>query len=152
MNPADLERVIDRRLRQLPLPRAPRTLRPRVMAAVRLAQETAGATGWFHWAPIWQAASIAALVLLVGGLYVVWPIVQVTFDAYVSAPAAAGVGRVADRFRSVTDIVTAALVVWRVVVHPVVIYALIFVGAMCAMCAAFGTALSRIALGGASHS
>jgi len=152
MNPADLERVIDRRLRHLPLPRAPRTLRPRVMAAVRLAQETARATGWLHWAPIWQAASIAALVLLVGGLYVVWPIVQATFDAYVSAPAAAGVGRVADRFRSVTDIMTAALVVWRVVVHPIVIYALIFVGAMCAACAAFGSALSRIALGGASHS
>ena len=152
MNPADLEREIDRRLRQLPVPRAPRTLHPRVMAAVRIARQTARATGWFNWPLVWQAASVAALVLLVAGFVTIWPSMQALFDVYVSAPVAGVAGRTADRFRSVTDLATAALVVWRVVVHPIVFYALIFVGAMCAACVAFGSALSRVALGGASHS
>jgi hypothetical protein len=152
MNPTDLERDVDRRLRQLPSPRAPRTLRPRVMAAVRVARQSARATGWFEWSPMWQSASIAALVLLVGGFVTMWPIVQALFEAYVSVPAAAALVRTGDRFRGVADVATAAFVIWRVIVHPIVVYALIFVGAMCVACAAFGSALSRVALGGASHS
>jgi len=152
MHPADLEHVIEHKLRQLPQPRAPRTLRPRVMAAVRLARQSARATGWFDWAPAWQAASIATLLLLVGGFVMAWPIVDVLFTAYVSVPASASMSRAASALGGVADLAAAALVLWRVIVQPIVVYALIFVGAMCVACAVLGSALSRVALGGASHS
>ena len=73
MDPADLD--LDRALTELPRPRAPRTLLPRVMAAA--AQPAAPpATGWFTWPRAWQGASIAAalaLTALIGWLAVFPP-------------------------------------------------------------------------------
>ena len=69
MDPADsteLERLLDRELKGLPAPQAPRTLLPRVMeAAARGQVPAAPATGWSTWSPAWQAASIAVLLLMV---------------------------------------------------------------------------------------
>jgi hypothetical protein len=70
MDPADLEGLLDRELKQLPAPRAPQTLLPRVMAA------TAGrdvqvpeATGWLTWPLPWRVASVAAVAL---AAYAAW--------------------------------------------------------------------------------
>lgn len=63
MTPADLELRVDRVLRQLPQPRAPRTLVPRVLAAA----EAWHGRPWYRrpwsgWPVVWQVAS--AVVVL----------------------------------------------------------------------------------------
>ena len=64
MDPADLERLIDRELRSLPAPRAPRALLPRVMAAVDdAARRPWYSRTWLQW-PI--AAQLASALVLIG--------------------------------------------------------------------------------------
>jgi len=69
LDPLDLERLIDQSLRELPQPRAPRTLLPRVMAVVgHVAVEPWYLRAWFTWPRLWQAAFATALVLGVTGV------------------------------------------------------------------------------------
>jgi hypothetical protein len=68
MDPLDLDRRLDRELNELPRPRAPLTLLPRVLAATAM-RAPAPATGWLTWPRSWQAASIAALAALVAGAW-----------------------------------------------------------------------------------
>jgi hypothetical protein len=131
MHPVDPERfadVLGARLRQLPLPVAPRTLLPRVMAA---AQEWARrpwyARAWFTWPLAWQAASIAGLCLLGAGLVLLVPSV---------ASAAAHIATV-----------NAAVVLWRTIVRPIAPYAFAFAALMCLGCAVFGAALNHVVFG-----
>jgi hypothetical protein len=124
----DLEQRLDRRLTALPAPRAPETLLPRVMAAVRAAP-VREASGWVSWPFVWQAASLAALVLLTLGVVSVWPAI----DA---------------RLSFAQPVVTAGRVLWRVVVEPVGLFMVVFIAAMGAACAAFATALRHVAFGG----
>jgi len=64
MDPADLERLVDRALERLPSPPAPRTLLPRVMAAVDgLARRPWYARPWLAWPRPWQVASAALFVV-----------------------------------------------------------------------------------------
>jgi hypothetical protein len=134
MRPVDPERLADEvgaRLRQLPLPDAPGTLLPRVMAA---AQEWARrpwyTRAWFTWPPGWQAASIAMLcVLFVLGA-----------GAVMVAPSiASAAGRLAS--------VNALLILWRTLVRPVVPYAFAFAGLMWLASAVFGAALNHVMFG-----
>ena len=63
MTPDELEQRTDRRLRALPLPRAPHTLVPRVMEAVRiLAGRPWYARTWFTW-PLGGQMLSAGIVL-----------------------------------------------------------------------------------------
>ena len=60
MNPDDLERLAHHELHRLPAPRAPRTLLPRVMAAVEAwANRPWYTRAWFTWPLGWQVASLA---------------------------------------------------------------------------------------------
>ena len=62
MDPADLETFVDGELRRLPLPRAPQTLLPRVLAAVEQWRERPWyARAWFTWPLAWQSGRSAAL-------------------------------------------------------------------------------------------
>ena len=47
---------------------------------------------------------------------------------------------------------TVASMTWTTLLRPVAGYVLVWIGVMTAACAAFATAVGRIALGGASHS
>src|SRR5258706_15102749 len=68
MHPVDLETLVDRELRQLPAPRAPHTLLPRVLAAVQQWSQRPWYTrAWFTWPAAAQIASAAALTLIVLG-------------------------------------------------------------------------------------
>ena len=58
MDPAELERLVDRALGQLPAPRAPRTLLPRVMAAVPTPARPWHARPWLMWPAGWQIISL----------------------------------------------------------------------------------------------
>ena len=66
LTPDDLERLVDRALAELPTPRAPRSLRPRVLAAV----EPVPIVGrpWFTWPWPLQAAAVLGAVALALGL------------------------------------------------------------------------------------
>ena len=129
-------------LRALPAARAPHTLAPRVMAAVHAQLQAGRHAGhahtvvrtWFDWSVWAQLASVAAFMVLVASLAMVWPSV----DAGLARLSSGGTVRVASLlFHAVWQ----PLMTW--VVAGVTMTAL-----FCAMC---GALLTRIALGGASR-
>jgi hypothetical protein len=137
----DLERLIDRELRQLPRPRAPRTLLPRVMAAAHargpvVARPLPSLTA----ADGWRLALAAALALVVaaGVTLFVW-------GGLAGGPFAGLVERLA---------ATAVLmrVLWDVLLEPVVTYAAVFVLVVAFAASACWSALRHLALEGASQS
>jgi hypothetical protein len=118
----DLERHVDRELRRLPLPSAPHTLLPRVLAAVEeWARRPWYTRAWFTWPAGWQAASIIAVLLVAIGVWML-----------PSAPP------------SVVVTTNAGRVLWRTMVEPFLAYAFGIVVIMCVACAAFGAALSYV--------
>jgi hypothetical protein len=146
MDPAELERLIDRELRKLPAPRAPHTLLARVMAA---AQESASrqwyTRAWLTWPVGWQVASVVVLLMSFAGGAVLLPTLQeaasaLTFVANVR-------GDVAETARDVEVATTAVRVLWQSLLAPVVPYAFGLVLLMCVACAVFGTALNHLVFG-----
>jgi hypothetical protein len=149
MDPADLERLIDRELDALPAPRAPRTLLPRVMAAIDArAFLPWHARGWFAW-PL-ALRLLSAVVFVSSVLAVAW---LPELGAAIAAGSDLG-GRlppiVGETVRELSRIWTTAGVLWRTVIAPVATGLTLFVMLMSVACVAFGTALNRVALGGAS--
>ena len=146
MDPADLERLIDRELRALPQPRAPRTLLPRVLAAVdEAARQPWYSRTWLTWPVGAQVASVVLLLATLGGAALLLPTVQaaagaLTFVADVR-------GDVAERARDVEVATTALRVLWRALLAPVVPYAFGLVLLMSVACAIFGTALNHLVFG-----
>ena len=149
MHPADLETLVDRELRRLPLPRAPHTLLPRVLAAVQQwSRRPWYARAWLTWPPGWQVVSMLALILLVVGSAMLLPSARAAAGRAAS-PFAAGVMRdVADILQPAGPTMNAARVLWRTLVEPLVAYAFALVVLMCLACAAFGTALNRVVFEG----
>jgi hypothetical protein len=158
MHSPELERFLDRALKQLPTPRAPHTLLPRVMAAVRAHLERPWYTrAWVTWPTGWQTVSVAALLGLIVGGILLMPIARGMVDASVPAAASGyaadvagatrGLLRAAGRAETAT---TAAWIVWRVLFAPFVAYAVGVVALMCVACAAVGATLNHVTLGKAS--
>jgi len=151
MDPLDLERRIDRRLKALPLPHAPASLVPRVMAAVQVAAARQ-ARAWFAWSPVWQAVSLAGFAAAAVGLVAVWP----TLVATVTGPAATALSpllSLVDAFRAVADgFASAGAAVDRTVLQPVALVVATLMMLMVAACAVFGSALGHVLAGGASES
>lgn len=135
MDAAELDRRLDRELRELPGPRAPRTLLPRVLAVTVNRPLGAAATGWFTWPRAWQAASVAALALLVG---VVW--------MFLTAPPAP----VADAARAAGETATVMRAFWEVLFQPFATF-ILALGVSLALACAAAWALFEVALGGASQ-
>lgn len=122
MQPADLEETVHRELRQLPLPRAPETLLPRVLAAVEAwSHRPWYSRAWFTWPLGWQIASAAAAALVIYGLWALPP-----------APP------------EVAAATSATRVVWRTLVQPLLTYVFVLVALMCVACAVFGAALNYL--------
>jgi hypothetical protein len=155
MDPRETEDVVHRALKALPAPRAPRTLLPRVMAAVDdrralLAGRPAPGT-WFTWPVTWQAASVAALLVLAAGIVWVWP---AAWEAAGTSAARAWTflePRMVSAAASAAAVVRVIAIVWQAFVQPVVGYVLVWIVVMSGACAACVAALGRVALGGASH-
>jgi hypothetical protein len=151
MTSSESDRSLHQALRQLPPPRAPITLVPRVMAAI--AAQQAAARSWFAWPLAWRIASVAALVLFAAGAVAAWPAIEAAggwVASWTGAPAARA--RVQSALSVLDAAVSIASMTWTTLLRPVAGYLLIWVGVMAAACAAFATAVGRIALGGASHS
>ena len=125
----DLERRVDRELRRLPSPLAPDTLLPRVLAAVDAwARRPWYARAWFTWPLGWQIASIAAVALIVYGVWMLPPAPPV-----------------------VTTTTSVGRVVWRTLIEPFLTYVAVLVVLMCLACAAFGAALNYLFLERTAH-
>jgi hypothetical protein len=160
MDPRETEDVVHRALRALPPPRAPHTLLPRVMAAVAHLRPGYGGQAparpaprtWFAWPLLWQAASIAALVLLSTGIVWVWPAAWNAVSAYSAMAWSCVAPRALNFVASASAVVTFASIVWNVFLQPVVGYVMVWIVLMSVACTAFGAALGRVALGGAPQS
>ena len=136
MDPADLERLLDRELKRLPTPRAPHTLLPRVMEAVSADRpRTVRASGWSTWSPAWQASSVGVLLLMVA-----------TIAWLYSAPPVP----VVESTRTAGEVAAVMRVFWDVLLQPVATYIFVL-GVSLALCCAAAWAAFELALGGASH-
>jgi uncharacterized membrane protein YfcA len=149
MHPDDLERLVDRALKQLPGPRAPRTLLPRVIAAIETGQvEKSSSRPWLSWPMAWKIASLAALVVLGVGLSTLWPSLQSAVQPKIAPALTALTAAVEDVTASVSVVATLVRAFWQVIVQPLLGYVLVLVLMMCAACAVFGAALGRVVLRG----
>ena len=138
-------------LRQLPSPRAPRTLLPRVMRAVRARRAHRAGAGWRTWprAPggsRWSPAAAGRDSASYDLADAAEPRRRCARE--LDSPTGASV---AAALQELSDVVSAVRVVWRVLMQPVVVFRLVVLAIMSAACAAFGTAIGRVALGGASR-
>ena len=69
----DPQDPLTRALRALPEPRAPRTLAPRVMAAVHARIARPAPRTWFDWPLGWRVSSAVGAVSVVIAVILVWP-------------------------------------------------------------------------------
>lgn len=132
MDESDLERIVDRELKRLPVPRAPRSFAPRVMAAVAAARPAAWyARPWLMW-PVWmQAMSVIGFAGLAAGGWTLWN----------QAP------ELAQRANQMAAVSRAF---WNVLFGPIAIVVLALTVVVALACAAAWTAVSRVTFGGAS--
>jgi hypothetical protein len=144
----DLDRLVDRELSQLPTPRAPHTLLPRVLAAVEhLTRRPWYARAWLTWPLGWQIVSLVALATIVAGGAVLVPSARVAASDATSKLASGVIGEVAATLNLLDAAMNAGRVLWRALLEPLAAYALALVVLMCLACAVFGTALNRVAFG-----
>jgi hypothetical protein len=157
MDPRETEDIVHRALKRLRPPVAPRTLLPRVMAAV--AEQTreraqtsvpAGRTA-FRWSLAWQAPSIAALFVAMVAVIWGWPSIEdVTGGSHVIwSSVKLQVVTLAQSAAALTRVVS---IVWEAFLQPIVGFLLAWIVLMSGACATFAAALGRVALGGASQS
>jgi hypothetical protein len=153
VNSFELERFVSRRLRALPMPRAPRTLLPRVMAAALAWSERPWyAREWFTWPLIWQLGSVALLLLTMMGGAAAVPTLQSLVAAATSSIGSTiemDLPRLAGGFDVSAN---ALLVIWHALVQPFLPYAFVIVVLMCGACATVVFVLNRIVFGRALHS
>jgi hypothetical protein len=135
MDPVDLDERLDRELRGLPPPRAPRTLLPRVLAATVDRDARVRATGWFTWTLNWRIASVVALAAFVAAT-----------SLLLTTPPRG----VSDAAETAGEVATVVRVVWEVMLQPVATY-LFVLGVTLALACALAWAALDAALGGASH-
>jgi hypothetical protein len=151
MEPDDLERIVGRALKQLPSPRAPDTLLPRIVAAVDTsAQRPWYRRAWRTWPLAWQVASAvacAALILLIasaGPVNTASTVARTTPASDVISDSVAFAGRMQDASG-------VAWTLWRVVLQPLVPYAFALAMLMCGACVVFGVALNYVVFGRTLH-
>jgi hypothetical protein len=149
MNQLDLQQLLDRELKQLPLPRAPEPLLSRVLAATVHEAPADSYGAWLAWPRAWQLVSAAALVALVAAT---WWLIQIAHPGDLFWRAA---GQAPDRLggfvRNAGEASTLARVLWEVLLKPVATYVSALAISFAIACALLWTALERFALGGASE-
>ena len=148
MTDRDPDRALDRALSRLPGPRAPRTLVPRVMAAVA-APPRWYARPWLSWHPALQTLSLMAFLSAVALAWMAWsqPAALLAQVSSLGAPEfAAWASAVAERLNKITAVMS---VLWDVVLGPIAVFVLAVAVFVAVACAAAWTAVSRVALGGA---
>ncbi len=142
MKPSDLEPLIHRKLAELPAPKAPGTLLPRIMAEVcRTRRSPRSQHTWIG--GVWQRPAIrlfgwAALILL-GVLAVDWSSgarVGSTWAVFLTTAEEAAIGAGA--------VLREARVLWRVFLEPIAAYLVLWVSAMWVLFALLWEALRSV--------
>ena len=153
MNPVDLQELVDRELKRLPGPRAPRTLLAAVLAAtVERPDVPWYRTAWVNWPRAWQAAWVAALAMIAVGTWFALPAIAQLLPASPWQSVTAMPERVVTASRTASETATLVRVFWRVLIEPVAVYLFALALSLSLACALIWTALERLALGGASQS
>jgi hypothetical protein len=135
VDPVDLDARLDRELRELPPPHAPRTLLPRVLAAAAHREGRATATGWSTWPAAWRAVAAVVFLAAVAGASI-----------FFSAPPQ----QLSGAAEKAGDVATVARVFWEVLARPVASY-LFVLGVSLTLACALAWAALEAALGGASQ-
>jgi hypothetical protein len=147
MNPADLERIVHDELKRLPAPRAPRTLLPRVLAATLHRRPSPWyARPWLTWPLASQAASVAAVGVLVTTVYLL-ALPALSWPGGPSLP-----GRLTALLETLSQASALVRVSWRLLLEPVAFSVMVAAVALSLGCALLWSVLERVALGGASES
>ena len=143
----ELERFIDDALARLPQPQAPRTLRPRVMAAVATSGQRRGIRPWFALPLAWQAAALAVLVIAAMGLGML--AVSAVRTVVENNPGwLAGPTETARRLTAAADrVLVPGRVLWRAMVAPVAGYLAAMIVSMTLAFLSLGVALRRVVAG-----
>ena len=149
MNHTDLQQLLERELKQLPTPRAPDALLPRVLAATVHSGPVRSAGGWLAWPRAWQIVSAAALTALVAGGWMLLPLTGVS--DFVWGGDAAAPAQVTTIVRTAGETATIVRVLWQVLLQPVATYVLVLAISLALACAVLWTAVERLALGGATQ-
>ena len=149
MNHIDLQQLLERELKQLPTPRAPESLLPRVLAATVHPGSAKPYGGWLAWPRAWQVVSAAALIALVAGAWMLWPLVGPADFLWRTAPETPA--PVITLVRNAGETATVVRVLWQVLVQPVATYILVLAISLALACAVLWTAVERLALGGATY-
>jgi len=146
MDFAELEHSTDRALRRLPMPAAPQTLLPRVLAAVaRLARRPWYSRTWFTWpAPLRVGSAIAGVILM--ALTVVF------------APQTAQVGAASSHYLSVaiaalpelldlaSRIAAVVQITWQGVLQPVAVFGFAIIVLSVLICGGCWRIVNRLTL------
>jgi hypothetical protein len=135
MDRVDLDDLLDRELKNLPPPRAPHTLLPRVLAAAAHQTMAPPATGWFTWTWRRRVASVAAFAVLL--------VVAYLLGTEPPAPVARAAAVAA-------DVATVMRVFRDVLFQPVAMY-FFALGVLFSLTCAAAWAVMEVALGGASQ-
>jgi len=148
MNPADLERLVHGELKRLPTPQAPRTLLPRVLAAtVQRRPSPWYARPWLTWPLASQAASVAAVGVVVTSVYLLALPALSWQPGGVGLPA--GLTALLETLSQASALVRVS---WRLLLEPVAFAVMVAAVTLSLGCAALWSVLERVALGGASES
>ena len=147
----DFDEQLERELRELPGPRAPETLLPRVLLAVAEADARPWySRAWVTWPRGLQVASAAFLALIVAGLWSMAPS-GLQGIADVVSPAASNVWtRLGPLVQQAQQVATLGRVLWDVLLGPIAAHALVLTVLIGFFCALFWTAVTRLALGEAA--
>lgn len=149
VEPDDLERLVDRALAELPTPRAPRSLRPRVLAAIA---PTPPGRPWFTWPWPLQVASVLFAVGIAAALAWAWPAVVTQARGLLPDPVQASASYFGGAAETSAAFGRVVQLTWSAVIAPIAKGVLILTLTLCTACAVCLAALSRVALGGASRS
>lgn len=150
MDPADLERQVQRALEGLPPLRAPRTLTPRVMQAVRVPRAPWYARPWTTWPGAAQVASAVAVASVAWAAMLVLPAVQ-DEARRLAAAAASGSSPIVMAADAVRALWRAAEVLQRASA-PALGYAAGLTLLMSGAFAVVGAAMTHVMLGGSPRS
>jgi hypothetical protein len=143
---------LDRELKQLPAPRAPHTMLPRVMAAIaREERKPWYARPWMVWPPFAQAASLILAGMAIAGAWALWPQLPQIAAESGSPMVTATVSWISATVERATQVSTVVRALWQVLLGPIAIIVLVLTLIVSLACAAAWTAIRRTALGGASQ-
>ena len=146
MDFAELEQSTDRALHRLPMPKAPLTLLPRVLAAAAgLARRPWYSRTWFTWpAPLRMGSAIAGVLLM--ALTVVFAPQTAQVGAAISHYLAVAIAALPELLELASGIAAVVQIAWHGVLQPVAVFGFAIVVLSVLICGACWTLVNRLTL------